>query len=370
MKTLLIKHVSLTRLLPCFALASVLACSNPDNTSPEQNAPKGKVPPKSIEQPSSFKKAAQLLIDGKVLDLGKQLLFDLVRGGLSAEEIAKHGEEMTWAKKELSDTEKSTYLAKTVGNVNLDNVVVSITATSLPYKLSANGKPATMVNFADSNLFYGFLSDGLFVQDEIMIANLLHLALWRMVHSTDGQEKTLPPGKKIQAGASTAIFRRVPQYVQPLEVGSLYGDSGQFLQKAQAAAKSDANKKNFKNILKSIVKRGSIDIHNPPKVNVLAMAAPNGGANRRESFFLTACCGFSQADGYVLTGNWGGGVFGNPISLTAKAQIAAAIATGTQIEVHAFSQEECKQWKKAKDEMQQAITSNPSAKLIDLIDKV
>ncbi len=376
------------RLLPCALLviitADLLACSTPippttDTDNPAINTPKalqsGSLP---------MEEAAQLLIDGRVLQTGKQLLFDLIRGELSAKEIAEHGKDLTCSKKALSEAEKKDFLSRTVPNgLDLDKVVVGITATSLPYQqVSSNGKPVAIVNFADSKLFYGFYQDDLFVQDEIMIANLFHLSLWRMANSTDGkgEQGKLPANKKICAGESTALFKNVPQYAKPINITKdLYDDGGGFSQYSQKAKNNDAEKAKLKNLLQNSIDRGGIDIHNPPKVNVLAMAAPDGPRNRNEWFYYTACCGFSQADGYVLTGNWGAGVFNKDLNkdkkdprrstrLSAKAQIAAAIATNTQIEVHAYSPKSLEEWKKAKQEIQEKINDTPGIKLIDLLE--
>ena len=148
-----ISHLCLTTVLLCVVFVSSAhhACKH-SKPQAEQNNAKAvaglkRSAPKYLPL-GNVEKEAQLLIHGGVLQTGKQLLFDLVRGNLAVKEIAAHGKDMAWAKKELSEAEKSAYLAKTAGNINLDDVVVSITATSLPYKASANGKQAAIVNFS------------------------------------------------------------------------------------------------------------------------------------------------------------------------------------------------------------------------------
>jgi hypothetical protein len=185
------------------------------------------------------------------------------------------------------------------------------------YAPSLPGSVEWHVNFADPDLFFGYVS-GLFAQDEIQVAEHPSLGALREALIAGGSaprtdENDRPTPVLVMGAPRRCRVTTDPDLEQPR---GLYGN-------AFAAASPEA------------VRRATTRIDPPTVSNLIAIAAPTGcgryTVRQIERVLTTACTGFRAAvlqsggsSTVVHTGFWGCGAFGGNRELMAMLQVLAA----------------------------------------------
>jgi len=239
------------------------------------------------------------------------------------------------------------------GAVDLRSAVERVEAREGPYDYALETTPLDAVhwhvNFADPRLFVAYRG-ALFAQDEMQVAE--HPALGALKEALTAGDR---PAVTVEDGRPTPVLikgverrcriatDRNPEAGRPR---GLYGNA-------------------FGQASEDVVRRAISRIDPPTITNLIAMAAPDGGAGAYQAqeieyILETAFTGFrsavlESADGrterppvVVHTGFWGCGAFGGDRVLMAALQALAAEMAGLdRLVLHTFSAAGAEAWREA-----------------------